>query len=275
MTGPAEGSSAASTPGGVAGQRRGALEVLGMALGKAARDRAGAGNWTADWRAREIIVLVLGAIALLATRAWALGLPEIRRLDLDALVAARAGIQIAYYAASLGLLAAVARWKNAGFGATYGLVRFRVFSSVGMLVAMLIGVRLFSILYGAATQALGWFPPAAADPAALFGPGLAGFVLACLTVVVLGPFVEEVVFRGAILGYLDRVMDRRAAIALSAVLFASSHMTLWTFVPLVVLGSACGWLVTSRGSVWPAVILHGLYNAVAIVATFYVAGGAS
>jgi membrane protease YdiL (CAAX protease family) len=41
---------------------------------------------------------------------------------------------------------------------------------------------------------------------------------------------------------------------------------------MLVLGVALGWLAWRQRSVWPAIALHSLYNAVAVAAAFYTRG---
>lgn len=99
----------------------------------------------------------------------------------------------------------------------------------------------------------------------VFGyPGPAFFVL-------LAPIVEELVFRGWLLGRLERALPPAGAIATSSLLFGLHHVrnVFWR-EPAAVLGQVLftglvlGPLlayVTLRGrSVWPAVVLHYLNN---------------
>lgn len=228
-----------------------------------------------DWSIREVAAVLAVAIALLAAKDAVLGSDAAQELSLQGLVALRAAAQSINYGALLSLLLWMAHRRGVRFGQAFGLVRpSRVAGSIAWVVAALLSVRLIATMYGEVAQAIGWTPPAraGADLTSWFGADVFGLVLATLTVVVLGPFVEEVVFRGMVLPVLERRVDRWLAIGASALLFAASHLTLWSFVPLAVLGAALGWLATSRRSIWPSVALHSLYNAVAVLAAFYVAG---
>jgi len=94
--------------------------------------------------------------------------------------------------------------------------------------------------------------------------------------VVIAPVGEELVFRGllqtTLLRYLGR--GRRWAVVVGgAGLFTSVHFAAsWQAVPAIfVLGIALGWLYERTGSLWPAVVLHLVYNAmqVTFVLTLY------
>ena len=105
----------------------------------------------------------------------------------------------------------------------------------------------------------------------LFGMGGGGLLLAVLMVVLAGPFVEEIAFRGVVLGAAGPRWGMWPAIVASAALFAFAHVTAWMVVPTFVLGIALGWLAWTRGSVWPAIALHVLYNGVVVGAAFWLA----
>jgi membrane protease YdiL (CAAX protease family) len=90
-------------------------------------------------------------------------------------------------------------------------------------------------------------------------------------VVLVGPFVEELLFRGVLLTALDERFGGLVAVLLSAPIFAALHGSVWSFVPLLFLGVALGSLTLSRRSLWPAVVLHAAYNGVFVAAAFWVA----
>jgi membrane protease YdiL (CAAX protease family) len=81
----------------------------------------------------------------------------------------------------------------------------------------------------------------------------------------LGPFIEELFFRGA----LYRGLRRQHAFGLTLVgvslLFAASHHEPRLFLPVFLAGMAIGWVRGLAGSLWPGVLLHASYNTVAVV----------
>lgn len=101
-----------------------------------------------------------------------------------------------------------------------------------------------------------------------------GMRVALLPVVVLiGPAVEELLFRGALLSILRTRLGDGWAIGLSAVIFGTVHLPdlawLWYAVPnLVLVGLFCAWLRVRSGSIWPSFVAHAANNALATIAWF-------
>lgn len=86
-----------------------------------------------------------------------------------------------------------------------------------------------------------------------------GFVIC-----VVAPFVEELAFRG--LGYSVLLrFGRWTAIILVGVAFGLAHGLVEAFPFLAVLGSALAYLRSRVGSVIPGMIVHGLFNATALI----------
>jgi len=85
---------------------------------------------------------------------------------------------------------------------------------------------------------------------------------AFLVVVLIGPVMEELLFRGVILhGFLANY-PRRTAIVTSAALFGLYHLNPWQAVPAFVVGLLfASWRVTT-GSLWPGIAGHVLGNSV-------------
>lgn len=100
-----------------------------------------------------------------------------------------------------------------------------------------------------------------------------------LVVVSVGPLVEELLFRGALLSALLRRMGSGAAIATSSLVFACVHLPdlgfLWYAVPnLALLAVALAWLRLRSGSLWPAVVAHGVNNLLAVTVWFVASSAA-
>jgi membrane protease YdiL (CAAX protease family) len=226
------------------------------------------------WTFGDLLTVLVVAAVLLVSKDLAMSSPFARSLTVRGLVLLRTGSLLAYYGALFVVLVAIARWREVDFREAFGLVRFRVLSSALWVLAALIAARAISTMYGAVAQAAGWEPPTGtfSELTTVFGPDALGLGLAIAMVVAVGPFVEELVFRGMVLSVAtDRFGVGRGVVA-SALLFALSHVTLWAFLPLAVLGVILGYLRVTRGSIWPSIALHALYNAMAVVAAFYVAG---
>jgi membrane protease YdiL (CAAX protease family) len=94
-----------------------------------------------------------------------------------------------------------------------------------------------------------------------------------LMVVSIGPLVEELLFRGALLSALLRRLPAGWAVAACVLLFGAVHLPglhfQWYALPdLMLLALALCWLRLQSGSLWPAVLAHGVNNTVAMVALF-------
>lgn len=91
-----------------------------------------------------------------------------------------------------------------------------------------------------------------------------------VTAVVIGPLLEEVVFRGLLQTLLLEVFGRKArwtAIVIASAIFASVHLgaTTWHALPgLFVLGMVLGWIYERTGSLLPVYLVHAAFNAINI-----------
>lgn len=81
-----------------------------------------------------------------------------------------------------------------------------------------------------------------------------------LCIGLVGPFLEEILFRGLILRTLQKVMKPAIAIGLAAVGFALFHGNLYQMVFTLPLGVVLGFLAWRFHSIWPAVFLHAGFN---------------
>ena len=91
-----------------------------------------------------------------------------------------------------------------------------------------------------------------------------GYFVLCL----LTPFVEEMVFRGAILRtLLCSVSNHWVAILISAALFAVVHLNPAQMPHALLMGLLLGWMYYRTGSILPGVVLHWVNNTVAYAVT--------
>lgn len=87
--------------------------------------------------------------------------------------------------------------------------------------------------------------------------------LGYFTICLFAPFVEETVFRGAVLRtLLPRMKNRWAAIAISAALFSLAHMNPAQMPLAFSAGLLLGWLYSRTGSILPGVAYHWVNNTV-------------
>jgi membrane protease YdiL (CAAX protease family) len=93
-------------------------------------------------------------------------------------------------------------------------------------------------------------------------------VLAFITLVILAPFAEEVLFRGYLFGKLQRYVPIWVAIVVTSLLFGAIHgawnLALDTFALSVILCM----LRVSTGSLWAPILLHMTKNGIAFYLLF-------
>jgi membrane protease YdiL (CAAX protease family)/ferredoxin len=227
------------------------------------------------WTVREAVVVVLVTVALQVGMQVVLASDAVSSLTASGIMLARGTVLGLYYALQVGLLLILALRRDVGFAEAFRLDAPPDFLSVPLGLSMLVVTWVFSMLYRAAAISAGWKPPAADSPSLdkLFGADAAGMTITVLVVVLLGPVVEELLLRGVVLGAFEQRVGRWFAITLSALMFATLHGSLWSFLPMTVLGLALGRIASRRRSLWPAVILHVAYNAVIVAPAFFMAAG--
>lgn len=98
-----------------------------------------------------------------------------------------------------------------------------------------------------------------------------------ITVGVLVPIAEEMVFRGAILRTLLNLCGHRwhwGAIVLSALLFGLAHGNMAQLLNATLLGCLLGWLYYRSGSIAPGIVFHMVNNSVAVLLVRLMPGSA-
>jgi len=90
-----------------------------------------------------------------------------------------------------------------------------------------------------------------------------GLVGAALVLVVVGPFAEELYYRGLVLG-AARPFGTAIAVGGAALFFALSHLEPAGIPVIAILGVLLGYARVRTGSLWPAVAIHAINNAVAL-----------
>lgn len=141
--------------------------------------------------------------------------------------------------------------------------------SAGLVLAFLLGLRLFSMGWTLLTDEIGWRIGNAANVLDLFGKTNLGLIVTVLLVVVLAPIVEELVFRGILQRWLMLHMPAIGAIMLTSLFFALYHLSIWAAPLNIALGACCGYLAHRCKTLYPAIVLHMLYNATLVLAAFY------
>jgi uncharacterized protein len=101
-----------------------------------------------------------------------------------------------------------------------------------------------------------------------------------MVMVIVGPLIEELLFRGVLLSALMRSLSTAWSITISAVLFGVVHLEgldfKWFALPgLILLAVGLAWLRLKSSSLWPAVLAHGVYNLFALMALFATIAGST
>lgn len=186
-----------------------------------------------------------------------------------------AGLTLLGYDIALGVpLFFLARRHGVGVLEAFRLDRLPELRTVLLAAVLLVVTIVFSPTYRIVLTLAGVRAPASDGPALpqLFGDGPLAVAMAVLVVVIVGPLVEEVALRGVLLGALDSRIGGWPATLVSALVFSLLHASVYSFLPLLVLGIALGRVAVGRRSLWPAIVFHMAYNAWFVVAALYMAG---
>ena len=93
-------------------------------------------------------------------------------------------------------------------------------------------------------------------------------VLNIATVGLIGPFAEEVFFRGFLVTAFVPTLGVVRAAALASAVFAISHIDLGVMVPFFFTGLLLAWLYIKTRSIWPPLLAHVAQNVLAIIGMF-------
>ena len=102
-------------------------------------------------------------------------------------------------------------------------------------------------------------------PTALSVPAMVGMLVLAAGV---APVVEEIVFRGVLYGWLRRFLSPAAGIVLSALVFGAVHGIPQLVPALAVQGVVLAMVYERTRSLWPSIVLHGVFNAVMLGALY-------
>jgi len=82
--------------------------------------------------------------------------------------------------------------------------------------------------------------------------------------VIIAPAVEEIFFRGFLFAGLKKRFSWPQAMFISSGLFALLHLRPLAAPPIFLLGLVFAFLYQRSGSIWPAILIHALVNALAV-----------
>jgi membrane protease YdiL (CAAX protease family) len=91
-----------------------------------------------------------------------------------------------------------------------------------------------------------------------------GWVPLALSVAVVAPLIEELMFRGRMQTAFERRLGRVPGILVTTVVFAVVHLTAYKVPNMLLSGIVLGAAVSLTGSIWAGVILHAANNGIAV-----------
>jgi membrane protease YdiL (CAAX protease family) len=130
-------------------------------------------------------------------------------------------------------------------------------TSLGAFVAMWIVAAVLELIFHAGEEQ-------GLDPARLSVDRLAPFLLNLLLAAVVVPAIEELIYRGLGFRLLAQFGDA-AAIVVTSLAFALAHGILDGIPVFFVIGAALGFVRSRTRSLFPSMIMHGLFNGIQVV----------
>lgn len=213
-----------------------------------------------------LIAAIAVVLLLVAESIW-----SVVSLVLQALGIGKSGLHMAgeitftviYACAFVGAFHVIGRrrrgvpWKRAG------LVKPKTRAlSIG-LIAGIAAYTVVGLVDGAVSTSLG---RALVDNPRVFAEGYEATwyttTLSLLVSTAIVPFIEELFFRGLLLGWLKDRIPVIPAVIFSALAFAAYHQNWDYLLSLFAFGLILSWVFLRTKSLWPAVLAHGAYNLV-------------
>lgn len=129
--------------------------------------------------------------------------------------------------------------------------------ALGLLVSLLIVAQLLEPVLGAGEEQ-------GLDPTGWDADRAPAFALNAIVTAVLGPLVEELLFRG-IGFYLLVQFGEVAAVAVTGIAFALTHGIAVGLPVFFIIGVGLGFIRSRTGSLYPALLLHAAFNGIALI----------
>jgi uncharacterized protein len=169
---------------------------------------------------------------------------------------------VVFYAITLAILLRIARGltrRELGLRAPESWSRAIGFTTATLITLLVVEVALEAVLNGTGEQGLEptHWEPSKAIP----------FALNAAVVVLLAPLVEELTFRGVGFTLLAR-FGTVVAVVGTAIAFAADHGLVEGFPALFVFGVAVALVRVRTGSIYPGMLLHACFNALALLDAF-------
>lgn len=110
------------------------------------------------------------------------------------------------------------------------------------------------------------------DGGRLASAGLVVAVLSLARAIVITPLAEELLFRGALFGWLRRWWPAWATILVTTVVFSAMHAILALMPAVFVFGIVTAWMRERTGSIVPGFVTHIANNALIFTAIYVLTG---
>ena len=152
-----------------------------------------------------------------------------------------------------------------------GLNNLVTFSDIGLALAGFFGYLAFSAILTALFSVFPWFNLNENQPllySTLISPF--GKILAAIALVVVGPILEEVIYRGLIYGKLRKKHSLITSILVVSILFGFLHGQWNVGVDVFALSVVACLMRETTGTIYAGIILHMLKNAIAFGILFIV-----
>ena len=152
-----------------------------------------------------------------------------------------------------------------------GLNNLVTFSDIGLALAGFFGYLAFSAILTALFSVFSWFNLTETQPllySTLISPS--GKILAALALVVAGPILEEVIYRGLIYGKLRKNHSLITSILTVSILFGFLHGQWNVGVDVFALSVVACLMRETTGTIYAGIILHILKNTIAFYMLFIV-----
>lgn len=98
--------------------------------------------------------------------------------------------------------------------------------------------------------------------------GILSFLIAFVSAAIISPIYEEIFYRGFLYRWFRVKWGVPAGILLSSSVFMLVHIPTYNTLPVNFLtGVIFSWTYEKTGSIYPGMIIHGVFNGIAVVLT--------
>lgn len=181
----------------------------------------------------------------------------------DGDVALRLALLAGPYALVGALILVCAARMPGGVAANVGLRRFVLLPGALVIVGGSIAARLAVTQLTVLLLSFGLTPPDV-DITRLFPDTAFGVAALVFVTVIVGPFGEELVFRGVMLPALRDRWGTAVAVLVSSAIFGAVHGSAFLFLPMMAAGAIMAVCYLSTRSLWVAFGMHAVFNLTAV-----------